>query len=630
MSDSAAPPLTSGGASAADVVGWRRRLRSMSGADAISWPGWWVTTVLAVLLQLLGIRVLLQGNHQVVARIAIILVAQLAMWAVLIVVARPVLRRPSMRGRWGLTFVIFAAAGAGRAALAGWVGAQLGTPTLQPLPGRMLTSAATVAIALTFTAVVVGLVRRDSEQRAALAVDQRRLEHLRVDAIRNIELANRETVQEIRASLTRTFRDLEVGPDARAGDALRAAVEGVVRPISHELATRVPIRQPTPSEIAVPTVDWRATMRRATARFALFPVATGLGAAYLGIASTAPLYGSGPGLVLALLNGLAVWFALWLANSAQARWCVGMSPAARARSNVGLLLIAVVAAEVMLLPLTFRTDLPWAMMLGSVVMVPCIAWAANLAAALLRRQEQVQRELAATGDAVRADMARVREVQWARRRALAKAVHGPLQSTITAAAIRLDLAAAAGDPEDLDFPQLQAQILQSIDGLGAPAASDEQIHDAVLRLQRTWRGICRIDFTAGTRATEELRRRPETAQAVKEIIHEACANAVRHGGADVVAVSVAMAAVADPTLEVIVRDNGRGTLGEPGRTPGAVGLGTEILDELTSHWSRVATDQGCMLTAAVPIVVTPPIPPAPTRIEVGPRWDTLGPAQFRT
>ena len=582
---------------------WLSRLRSISGADAISWPGWWVTTALGVVLQVLGSQVLSAGFGQFAVRTLVFLAAQAAMFAVLVLAARPLLLKPWMQGRWLLAFGIFASAGVLRAVLQGVFAQQMGVTLLQAPLGRILTSAATVAIVLTFTAVVVQLVRQSSEQRATLADDQQRLATLRTDAIRELEHTTRETVQQIRNTLMRTFGDLQLSGDGRPADSLRATVDEVVRPISHELATRVSIGEPTPAETAAPRIDWRETTRTANSHFAIYPFSTTLGAAYLGLASNIPIYGAGRGPLIAVANALILWGTLSVA-----RW-MGQRPSGRRspRRNALLMIVAVLVGELLLLPLTFRTDQPWDMLAGSLVIVPAIAWAVNLAAALLQRQIQLQQELAQTAEQVRADMVRVREVQWARRRSLATAVHGPLQSVITAAAIRMDLAAAEGRLDQLDIDEIQQQILAAIDRLDCETTSDSHLESAVTQLQRTWRGVCSISLTQHDGVEAELSIRPETTHAVTEITQEACSNAVRHGRADTVDIEVALADTTDPAIELTIRNNGRlGDAADSGSH--APGLGTAILDELTLRWRRDTTSEGCTLHATVPLVEPTPIP----------------------
>ena len=92
-----------------------------------------------------------------------------------------------------------------------------------------------------------------------------------------------------------------------------------------------------------------------------------------------------------------------------------------------------------------------------------------------------------------------------------------------------------------------------------------------------WRNVATIDMAREPAALERLDGDAIAAEQVVEIVREAISNAVRHGRANRITVTVSAVQPAD--IEVIIDDNGAFT-DEQRR-----GLGTEIMQGLT-RWLR--------------------------------------------
>jgi two-component sensor histidine kinase len=77
-------------------------------------------------------------------------------------------------------------------------------------------------------------------------------------------------------------------------------------------------------------------------------------------------------------------------------------------------------------------------------------------------------------------------------------------------------------------------------------------------------------------------------------VGEACANAAQHGGAARADVDITL--LDARTVQVSVRDNGRGPSGETGP-----GLGSQLLTEVTLDWALTTHDTGTVLVAHLPV-----------------------------
>lgn len=107
-----------------------------------------------------------------------------------------------------------------------------------------------------------------------------------------------------------------------------------------------------------------------------------------------------------------------------------------------------------------------------------------------------------------------------------------------------------------------------------------------------WGSLCAIEVLVEPGAALVIDDQPGMASCCVEVVREAVGNAVRHGGATQVAVSVA--SNAEGVVTVTAEDNGSGVGAEP-----RVGLGTRMLDEVCLSWTRVSTDTGTVLSATI-------------------------------
>ena len=86
-----------------------------------------------------------------------------------------------------------------------------------------------------------------------------------------------------------------------------------------------------------------------------------------------------------------------------------------------------------------------------------------------------------------------------------------------------------------------------IDALGyLPTAATDRIPDLELdfrRIQGTWDGLCDISITMPDAVLANIAADPACSSAVTDIVTESCANAIRHGHATRIAVSITQSSV---------------------------------------------------------------------------------------
>jgi len=159
-------------------------------------------------------------------------------------------------------------------------------------------------------------------------------------------------------------------------------------------------------------------------------------------------------------------------------------------------------------------------------------------------------------------------------------LHSTVQARWTAAAHRLEEAAALGDLDAARRALVSARAL--LDHDGPPLRETRDLTGLAL----AWEGIASVRLEVDSALPEHMH------SVVGRIVDEAISNAVRHGRARNIRVTITMA---DRAADVIVEDDGTGVSAADRR-----GLGSDWLDAV-SEWSLTRTESGSQLTASVAV-----------------------------
>ncbi|MFM8896155.1 MAG: hypothetical protein ACKOE2_12500, partial [Actinomycetales bacterium] len=231
--------------------------------------------------------------------------------------------------------------------------------------------------------------------------------------------------------------------------------------------------------------------------------------------------------------------------------------------------------------------------IGGTVFITGIAMMAALIRTALVQRQQAEQALRATTEMLQVHLARLHQAQWYQQKALSRALHGPMQSAATAAALRMDAAVRSGQASAALVDELRTSLLRQIDVLGADEPEALPLQEVLDRVIGTWDGLCEVIIDVGDRARTGLDDDLVLRAIVVEIVSEAVSNAVRHGRAT--RAHVILSVQSDGMLLVRAVDNGLNATPDRGR-----GLGSRLLDECAMHWSRQANVDGHTLQALLP------------------------------
>lgn len=568
----------------------RAGLRQIGGPSAVSWPAFIVSWVLSIFAYLGGSSAPLGS---VALWFTLLTVAQVLAFAPLAVVHARLRSSLEVRPRPVLMLTLFALVSVIRGVVLD-TGLRVSGAEAEPqLIFRVFAAMPTIVVALSTMAIIVGTAREHRAQLAELVRVNLALEQARERTEQAVSQEQSRALERITVTLQEELAGLDPDRPAESAEALHHLAADVVRPLSHELANAVPTWQPSPPPVPPPRVSpWRVIAQLPAGR-PFMPVLTAAAVAGSAFGTTVNLLGLAAATArlafgFVVVAGLLVAINLAMA-SIPTRWPNWVRAAVFiAASVVTGFAAAVVAALILpagpaadrLIPSAFRYGIVMALLFAGVK-----AFAAVQRDVLLALERQ--------GQQLRWSAARARQVQWFQQRMLSRALHGPAQSALSAAAMRLDAARQEQRPLAPIIEETRTELLGVLGDVGH--GRDASLKATIEQLTSMWSRICAIDIDVDSATPTAMEVDAVARTIVADIITECVSNAIRHGGAGRIRVQVQCI---DNLVHVSVWDDGA-----PPEAMGRRGLGSQLLDECAVQWRREAVGGGTQLTADLPLVV---------------------------
>jgi signal transduction histidine kinase len=209
--------------------------------------------------------------------------------------------------------------------------------------------------------------------------------------------------------------------------------------------------------------------------------------------------------------------------------------------------------------------------------------------ALESERIQLETQFKAANDEAAKILATLNQRIWVYRKNIAQLLHGSVQAALTAANVRL----RQSDFSSEDLVKVKNDVNRALSSLTQDQIEAIDIETALEEIVDLWDGVCNIDLLIPAQLITSLNEDPQAAHCVNEFVKECVNNAIKHGNSTQIEVNVSPAG--QYQIEVSVTNNGQVTQAN------YAGLGTRILDEITTHWSRSQTPSGTMVVGQIPI-----------------------------
>jgi len=520
--------------------------------------------------------------------------AQIAVYLCLITITRTLTLIPGMPSALAAMSVLLAGAMRGLV-IEFFVTWQTGVSS-QLLLMRAGAGAAIVGVALLIASYSVGVLQARMGRLRQLRIALSSLEEVLLHNQERIETWYRGLVQNIQSMLLDRMHQKRLLESADLSESLKQLVSEVVRPLSHQLMLKEPDWQPSENvekstrallaklfRMAI-EFDWKAhplfvALSCTLAGFSLFVQFAGF--------SKLPLY---------LISVLLIWAGYSLANVIYSKVRYQNSAVRRV---VGYMIIMTIAgfpaSYFSLTTVNFNSGVRG--LVAAAVFSVCLMFISLLisfsfAATEAIRVDEINLENA--NAELKWLVAKSNAIMWERQQALSRFLHGPVQSAISAAAIKLDMASEESADLEALATEARLSITDAVESLTHPMESGIFLHQGMQSVIRGWAGVCTIQVDMQMDLQQELDLDSSGARVTLDIVQEAVGNAIRHGGAKHVTAKIER--IASEELRITVNDDGSGLA--QNLTPG---LGTKLLQDCTIDWSRVNTDSGTQLVCRIPI-----------------------------
>jgi signal transduction histidine kinase len=449
---------------------------------------------------------------------------------------------------------------------------------------------------LVLVSAVVTTAREFATQNDALRGYLHELDATRRDTQSRIAQHRQELVDHIRSLINDKLSALPLSPTHQAAT-MRTLIDDVIRPVSHAIAVASPA---TPPHTPIPGgqhIPWRQVVTevvrgnpfsRLVLSLTLGVVAGGfliVSFQFAGLLATLSV------MVFAALTD-QVWRVVWpKIPPVLPTWVLVVVFSLSATPTIG--------GSIWLIANITGFDLSETTRLAAWVIVVLVTWwSSALSITVFRLLRETTVALDEAIAELRREVAELGGSLRHQQKMISRALHGPVQAAVTSSLHRLSNSPHLAT--DSDFAEtLREHIQRSVEQLQSPEPSTTSLAQVLADTQEVWEGVTDITAEVSAETLAMIDERPSASYAVSELIREAVSNAVKHGKAHHITVSLT-ADRHNRTAHLCVTNNG---LSPASDSP--PGLGSTLFDELCMEWAIQAAPEGVVVTAQIPLIDSP-------------------------
>ena len=197
-------------------------------------------------------------------------------------------------------------------------------------------------------------------------------------------------------------------------------------------------------------------------------------------------------------------------------------------------------------------------------------------------------ELREANQELNLELNRTSQLIWHVRQRAAQTLHGSVQASLTAANMRI-LGAQEID-EDL-LEKVRQDLVRATESLTTLDGPTIDLKTSIADLVELWQGVCEVKVSIDDLLLNSISANQVTSHCINEIVKESVTNAIRHGKARLIEISIQD--LNDGSVQIEIKNDGESNL------IGSPGVGSQILDEISMNWSRESLDDEVRVTAQV-------------------------------
>lgn len=554
-------------------------------------PGvFWSTLGFGLLAHALGSGDLASGN--LLARLLSVTVAHLTMMSTLYLARFVTYRLPPGLNSLAVVSAGYVLAGAVRGltlqmALFEFEAADTGFSFYRLIGGVVV-----MTTGLVWAAFAFGLKAEWGAKRATLRATKQQLEALLVDSEARLELEASDTLSTIESMLqTALIPELMVTPQL-ALTKLQSLINDTLRPLSAALAANQPKLELIRLDATAYRFRWRTLITHLRLKESSRPLTTALILAVLAVNGFVKYIPNVSAILLLFVSFGLLAGSLAIARYGLARWVDNLPAGARVAAVLTILFLIGFGDGLAVMSFAHNQVVAFALAVNGGVASALIGSLFGINHAATKEMESLELQLKNHEQKLRWTIAALNGQHWLQKKQFARKIHGPIQSEVAAAAIRIERSLTRGEVTESGEVALQnlrdrlAKILNDTKGVS-------EVRPVLDEIAETWHGLCTIEFDLPDAVECALREDSVCVETVLEIAREACSNAIRHGSAELIRISIDFER--SDLIRIVVRNDGSRVDLSSSR-----GVGSAYLDDCTFSHELAMTEDGTVLTATIP------------------------------
>ena len=557
--------------------------RYLTSANVLSWP-----VILLISLFTLSANLgdtSLNGTEFVAERIALVLGGQGLFFFGIWVCDRLFIRRVTSTFQWVALLGVIVGSATLRGVVYAEVAVMLGIAAEVNLLPRIFSSVTTLVLLLTIVTLMYGLVIESAKQRRQLKSIRKRIVDLEAQQMHQREM-NAELLQSTLTRLEKSLRPDLLDTPERTLSALRSSIDEVIRPITQTLNSQAQLLNRGVVLSAKP-VNWKKFLREMMDSQSLSPA---VGVTIFALWISLPMTRVFPipealGVVIILSSAL-----LLLTRGLQLIAGRYFSKKRNYFSPLILVLSSLlgVALVSFVMPVWMDGRFEFGLFTAYVIS-GFISIGLRLA---LRKSKETSEIISKANADLDWTLARTNEIQLFNDRVISATLHGKAQAALAAAALRLQQAVRDGSKIE-NAAELARQEAKRVLGVVTKVEPViEPLAEALRELTQLWQGVCDISWDESDPVLTQIDNDPVCARLCAEIIVELCTNAIKHGNAK--SIGISLTHVNKRVMSVTVSNAGDGLKNESG------GFGSRLLEQSCLSWDALDTEGLTQVTVMVP------------------------------
>ena len=554
-------------------------------------PGvFWSTLAFSFLAHALGSSDLATGN--ILARLAAVTLAHLAMMIILALARQAFWRLSASLATLALIIGGYILAGAIRGLTLQITLYSLGAADTGYSTYRLIGGVVVMATGLIWAAFAFGIKAEWGAKRATLSGTKRQLESLLADSETRLEVEASDTMSTIESMLqTALLPELAESPQ-RALTKLQALINDTLRPLSALLASNQPKLELVRLDPTAYRFRWTTALTHLKLRESSRPFTIGLILATLAVNGFVQYLPEISAIWLLLLSFVVLASGLSLSRFVLAGLVDRLPPSIRVIAVLAVLFLVGFVGGLGVLSLGDDPLVAVTLSANGGVASALLGALFGINHAASKEMESIELQLKNYEHKLRWTIAALNGQHWLQKKQFARKIHGPIQSEVAAAAIRIERSLSTGEVTEsgeVVLRNLRDRLAKLLDD--TKGTSD--VRPVLAEIAETWHGLCKIELEMSEEVEQTLKQDATCVETVLEIAREACSNAIRHGSAENILLTVEMAN--HELVKLTVRNDGTKIDIDSKR-----GVGSAYLDDCTYSHALEMNEDGAILTATIP------------------------------